>query len=127
MGPGSLFEGTFDPRLTRVGRFLRRTSVDELPQLFNVFKGDMSLVGPRPALVSQVARYTKRQRRRLETRPGITGWAQVNGRNNLSWPRRIELDIWYTQHQSLWLDAKIILKTLWVVVTGNGHVKTLGG
>jgi len=96
-----------DPRITRIGKILR-WGIDELPQLINVFKGDMSLVGPRPTLQEQVKRYSKEHRRRLEVRPGITGWALVNGRNILSWPERIKLDIWYIDHWSLWLDAKIL-------------------
>jgi len=104
-----------DPRITRIGKILR-WGIDELPQLINVFKGDMSLVGPRPTLQEQVKRYSKEHRRRLEVRPGITGWALVNGRNILSWPERIKLDIWYIDHWSLWLDAKILFKTIWVVI-----------
>jgi lipopolysaccharide/colanic/teichoic acid biosynthesis glycosyltransferase len=110
-----------DDRITRVGKWLRLTSLDELPQIINVLKGDMSLVGPRPTLPHQVERYTARQRRRLEVRPGITSWASVNGRNRLPWPERIELDIWYVDHVSLWLDLKILLRTLWVAfVTTEG-------
>jgi len=104
-----------DSRITRVGKHLR-WGIDELPQLINVFKGDMSLVGPRPALVGQVERYTKEHRRRLEMKPGITGWALINGRNKLTWPERIKLDIWYIDHWSLWLDFKILFKTIWVVI-----------
>lgn len=110
-----------DDRITRVGRWLRRTSLDELPQIINVLKGDMSLVGPRPTLPHQVERYTEHQRRRLETRPGITSWASVKGRNRLPWSERIELDIWYVDHVSLWLDIKILFRTLWVAfVTADG-------
>ena len=101
-----------DPRITRVGRFLRRTSLDELPQLVNVVTGRMSLVGPRADVVEQVARYAERERRRLTVLPGITGWAQVHGRDSISWEKRFELDLWYIDNWSLWLDAKIILKTL---------------
>lgn len=104
-----------DPRITRVGRYLR-WGIDELPQLINVFKGDMSLVGPRPTLQEQVNLYSKEHRRRLEVKPGITGWALVNGRNRLSWPERIKLDIWYIDNWSLWLDLKILSKTIWVVI-----------
>jgi len=104
-----------DPRITRVGRYLR-WGIDELPQLMNVFKGDMSLVGPRPTLIEQVNRYSKEHRRRLEVKPGITGWALINGRNTLTWTERIELDIWYIDHWSLWLDLKILFKTFWVVI-----------
>jgi lipopolysaccharide/colanic/teichoic acid biosynthesis glycosyltransferase len=104
-----------DPRITRVGKCLR-WGIDELPQLINVFKGGMSLVGPRPTLVEQVQRYTKKHKRRLEMKPGITGWALVNGRNKLTWPEKIELDIWYIDHWSLWLDFKILMMTIWVVI-----------
>jgi len=104
-----------DLRITRVGKCLR-WGIDELPQLINVFKGEMSLVGPRPTLQEQVKRYSKGHRRRLEMKPGITGWALINGRNKLSWPEKIELDIWYIDHWSLWLDLKILLKTVWVVI-----------
>jgi lipopolysaccharide/colanic/teichoic acid biosynthesis glycosyltransferase len=100
-----------DPRITRAGRLLRRVSVDELPQLWNVVRGDMSLVGPRPTLAYQVERYTPRQRRRLEVKPGITGWAQVHGRARLPWDERIELDVWYVEHRSPWLDLKILART----------------
>jgi len=100
-----------DPRITRVGRVLRRLSLDELPQLWNVVRGDMSVVGPRPTLRYQVERYTERQRRRLEVKPGITGWAQVNGRAALPWADRIELDVWYVEHRSPLLDLKILART----------------
>ena len=100
-----------DPRITRAGRLLRRLSIDELPQLWNVVRGDMSLIGPRPTLAYQVDRYTPRQRRRLEVRPGITGWAQIHGRAQLPWDERIELDVWYVEHRSPWLDLKIIART----------------
>jgi lipopolysaccharide/colanic/teichoic acid biosynthesis glycosyltransferase len=103
-----------DTRLTRVGTFLRRWALDELPQLWNVLKGEMSLVGPRPTFAYQVERYDEFQRRRLEVKPGITGWAQVNGRNAIGWPERIELDVWYVDHATLWLDLKILVKTLWL-------------
>ena len=119
MGAGIyVLEG--DPRITRVGRLLRRLSLDELPNLFNVLKGDMAIVGPRPTVQEQVDRYTDRQRRRLEVKPGITGWAQVNGRTSLSWPERIELDVWYVEHRSLRLDARILLKTARMLATGHG-------
>jgi lipopolysaccharide/colanic/teichoic acid biosynthesis glycosyltransferase len=94
-----------DPRITRVGRLLRRFSLDELPNLVNVLKGEMAVVGPRPTVQEQVDRYTDRQRRRLEVKPGITGWAQINGRTSLPWPERIELDVWYVEHRSLRLLA----------------------
>ncbi len=100
-----------DPRITRVGRVLRRLSLDELPQLWNVIRGDMSVIGPRPTLAYQVERYTPRQRRRLEVRPGLTGWAQVHGRARLPWAERIELDLWYVEHRSPWVDLKILLLT----------------
>jgi lipopolysaccharide/colanic/teichoic acid biosynthesis glycosyltransferase len=101
-----------DPRITRVGRVLRKWSLDELPQVFNVLRGDMSIVGPRPTLRYQVDQYTPHQRRRLAVRPGITGWAQIRGRNTLGWPQRIELDVWYVEHQSLRLDLLILLRTV---------------
>jgi sugar transferase EpsL len=100
-----------DPRITRPGRFLRRTGLDELPQLWNVLRGEMSLVGPRPDLVEQVANYTEHDRRRLSVEPGITGWPQVNGRESIGWPERIELDLWYLDHWSLALDLKILWRT----------------
>ena len=101
-----------DPRITRVGAFLRRWSLDELPQLWNVLVGEMSIVGPRPTLRYQVERYDDFQRRRLEVLPGVTGWAQVSGRNQLSWPERIELDVWYVDHRSLSLDLRILAATV---------------
>ena len=104
-----------DSRITRVGKYLR-WGTDELPQLINVLKGEMSLVGPRPTLLEQVKRYSKEHRRRLEVKPGITGWALINGRNKLTWPERIKLDIWYIDHWSLWLDVKILFKTICVVI-----------
>jgi lipopolysaccharide/colanic/teichoic acid biosynthesis glycosyltransferase len=100
-----------DPRITRVGRVLRRLSLDELPQLWNVVRGDMSVIGPRPTLRYQVEQYTERQRRRLEVRPGITGWAQVQGRAALPWDERIELDVWYVEHRSPLVDLKILWRT----------------
>jgi lipopolysaccharide/colanic/teichoic acid biosynthesis glycosyltransferase len=100
-----------DPRITRVGSVLRRVSLDELPQLWNVVRGEMSLIGPRPTLAYQVEQYTPRQRRRLEVRPGITGWAQVQGRASLPWEERIELDVWYVEHRSPAVDVKILLRT----------------
>ena len=107
-------------RLTAFGRWLRRSSLDELPELWNVLRGEMSWVGPRPLLVAYLARYDERQRRRHEVRPGITGWAQVNGRNALTWEEKLELDVWYVEHVSLALDLKILARTFWVVVTGGG-------
>ena len=100
-----------DPRITRTGRFLRRTSIDELPQLWNVLRGDMSAIGPRPTLRYQVEQYDSRQQRRLEVKPGLTGWAQVNGRAALPWPERIELDVWYVEHRSPRVDLGILLRT----------------
>lgn len=100
-----------DVRITRVGAFLRRWSLDELPQLWNIVRGDMSFVGPRPTLGYQVDQYTDFQRRRLEVLPGVTGWAQIHGRNGLTWPQRIEHDVWYVDNRSLWLDVKILLQT----------------
>jgi lipopolysaccharide/colanic/teichoic acid biosynthesis glycosyltransferase len=108
-----------DPRITRAGRLLRRLSLDELPQLWNVVRGDMSLVGPRPTLAYQVERYTPRQRRRLEVRPGITGWAQIHGRARLPWEERIELDVWYVEHRSPLLDLKILARTPLALVAGT--------
>jgi lipopolysaccharide/colanic/teichoic acid biosynthesis glycosyltransferase len=109
-----------DTRITRVGALLRRTSLDELPNLLNIVRGEMSLVGPRPTLQVQVDQYTERQRRRLEARPGLTGWAQVNGRASLPWPERIELDIWYLEHATLRLDLRIIALSARMAVTGHG-------
>ncbi len=109
-----------DSRITRVGALLRRTSIDELPNLVNVLRGEMSLVGPRPTLKVQVEQYTDRQRLRLAARPGITGWAQVNGRASLPWPERIELDIWYLEHASLRLDLRILALSARMAVTGSG-------
>ena len=100
-----------DPRITRVGKFLRNTSLDELPQLYNIIRGDMSLVGPRPTLPYQVAAYNDFQRRRLQVKPGITGWAQINGRNAIPWEERIKLDVWYVENWSLRLDLYILLRT----------------
>jgi lipopolysaccharide/colanic/teichoic acid biosynthesis glycosyltransferase len=109
-----------DPRVTRAGRFLRRTSLDEVPNLVNVLRGEMAIVGPRPTIPAQVDDYTPRQRRRHEVLPGITGWAQVQGRAGIPWEERIELDVWYVDHRSLALDARILAKTAWLVVTGKG-------
>ena len=109
-----------DARITRTGALLRRTSLDELPNLVNVLRGEMSLVGPRPTVQVQVDRYTERQRRRLDARPGLTGWAQVNGRASLPWHERIELDLWYIEHASLRLDLRILVLTLRMVLGGHG-------
>ena len=119
MGAGIyVLEG--DPRITRAGRLLRRFSLDELPNLVNVLRGEMAVVGPRPTVQEQVDRYTDRQRRRLEVKPGITGWAQVNGRTSLPWPERIELDVWYVDNRSLRLDLRILLRTARMLLTGRG-------
>lgn len=112
-----------DDRITRVGQFLRRYSLDELPNLWNVVRGEMSIVGPRPTLPIQVQQYTDHQRRRLAVKPGITGWAQVNGRASLPWSERIELDIWYVEHRTLALDLKILARTAGMVVSGQGLYK----
>jgi lipopolysaccharide/colanic/teichoic acid biosynthesis glycosyltransferase len=109
-----------DPRVTRVGRVLRRLSLDELPNLVNVLRGEMAIVGPRPTLEAQVRDYTPRQRRRLEVRPGVTGWAQVQGRAGITWEERIEHDIWYVENRSLRLDLRILGRTVWLVLTGRG-------
>lgn len=109
-----------DPRITRAGCILRRFSLDELPQLWNVLAGDMSLVGPRPALPYQVAHYSEREASRLFMLPGITGWSQVNGRNSLPWTERLEKDAWYIEHFSLWLDARILWRTFKVWLSGEG-------
>lgn len=115
-----LGEGSDLARTTRLGKFLRATSLDELPQLLNILKGDMALVGPRPLPSAYVPRYSKTQARRLEVRPGLTGWAQVNGRNALSWDEKFALDVWYVENQSLWLDIRILWKTLTTVFESRG-------
>jgi sugar transferase EpsL len=107
-------------RLTRLGRFLRMTSMDELPELYNVIKGNMSIVGPRPLLMRYLDRYTPEQARRHEVRPGITGWAQVNGRNAISWEDKFKLDVWYVDNMSFWLDMKIIAMTIWKILKREG-------
>jgi lipopolysaccharide/colanic/teichoic acid biosynthesis glycosyltransferase len=112
-----------DARITRVGALLRRLSLDELPNLVNVLRGEMSVIGPRPTLPVQVEQYTAHQRRRLEVRPGITGWAQVHGRASLPWHERIELDVWYVEHRSLALDLRILLRTVKLLLTGSGLYK----
>jgi lipopolysaccharide/colanic/teichoic acid biosynthesis glycosyltransferase len=109
-----------DPRVTRAGDFLRRFSLDELPNLFNVVRGEMAIVGPRPTLAAQVDDYTRRQRRRLEVKPGLTGWAQVNGRAQIPWDERIELDVWYVEHRTPLLDLRILARTARLLVTGHG-------
>jgi len=115
-----------DPRITRVGSVLRRLSLDELPQLWNVVRGEMSLIGPRPTLAYQVEQYTPHQRRRLDVRPGITGWAQVQGRASLPWEERIELDVWYVDHRSPRLDLKILARTPLALLGGTYKGKTGG-
>jgi len=109
-----------DKRMTRLGNFLRRTSIDELPEFVNVFKGDMSLVGPRPLLMQYLDRYTPEQARRHEVKPGITGWAQIHGRNALTWEEKFKLDVWYVDNWGIWLDIKIIIITLWKVLKREG-------
>ena len=122
IGPGlALNEG--DTRITRLGAILRRTSMDELPNLVNVLRGEMSVVGPRPTVQVQVDRYTERQRGRLAVRPGLTGWAQIHGRASLPWSERIELDLWYVEHASLWLDLRILWRTVRMVLGGHGLYK----
>ena len=105
--------------LTRIGIFLRRWGLDELPQLWNVLRGEMSLVGPRPTLIYQVEKYDDQQRKRLEAKPGITGWAQVNGNDLLEWPEKIKYDLWYVDNSCVWLDIKIILKTIPTLIRGD--------
>ena len=119
-GSAGVHKLTDDARVTPVGRWLRRLSLDELPQLWNVIRGDMSVIGPRPTLRYQVERYDAHQRRRLDVKPGITGWAQIHGRAELPWADRIELDVWYVEHRSPMLDLKILLKTVPAVLTGRG-------
>jgi lipopolysaccharide/colanic/teichoic acid biosynthesis glycosyltransferase len=114
-----------DPRITKVGNLLRKLSVDELPQLWNVVRGEMSIIGPRPTLRYQVERYDERQRRRLDVRPGITGWAQIHGRASLPWPERIELDVWYVERRSPLVDLKILLRTPLALL--GGHYKGATG
>ncbi len=115
-----------DSRITKVGSLLRRTSVDELPQLWNVLRGDMSVIGPRPTLRYQVERYTERQLRRLEVKPGLTGWAQVAGRATLPWAERIELDVWYVEHRSTLVDLEILLRTPLALFGGTYRGRTGG-
>jgi len=115
-----------DPRITRVGRVLRRLSLDELPQLWNVLRGEMSLVGPRPTLRYQVEQYTPRQRRRLDVKPGVTGWAQIHGRARLPWAERIELDLWYVEHRTPLLDLKILARTPFALFGGTYKGETGG-
>ena len=119
IGSGMFVEKA-DPRITSVGKVIRMTSIDELPQLFNVVRGEMSLVGPRPAPLHHLDKYDRRQWNRFNVRPGVTGWAQVNGRVALYWPERIELDLWYVDHYSFWLDLKILARTVIVVLSRRG-------
>ena len=112
-----------EERLTKIGKFIRTTSLDELPQLINVLKGDMSLIGPHPLLPQYLPLYSTEQGRRHDVRPGITGWAQVNGRNDVSWGKKFELDVWYVDHLSFWLDMKIIFLTIWKVLKRDGVSK----
>jgi len=109
-----------DKRLTRLGKIFRSCSIDELPELWNVIKGDMSIVGPRPLLTQYLSRYTPEQARRHELRPGVTGWAQINGRNAISWEEKFKLDVWYVDNQSFWLDIKIIWLTIWKILKRDG-------
>lgn len=124
---GGVYSDNNDPRVTRVGRFLRRTSLDELLQCFNIIKGDMSLVGFRPPLTYHPwpwEEYTNEQRRMFDVRPGITGWAQVNGRKGVEWHKRIELNVWYVDHISFWLDLKILWLTVWKVISNSDNENT---
>ena len=115
-----VFVRTDDERITKIGKLIRKTSIDELPQFINVLKGEMSIVGPRPTLEYQVKRYNEEQKRRLLVKPGMTGWAQINGRNNMTWPEKIELDLWYVDHWSIGLDLKIIGRTIILVIKRKG-------
>lgn len=119
IGSGMFLEKD-DPRITRIGKFIRKTSIDELPQLLNVLRGEMSLVGPRPAPLHHLDKYDERQIMRLAVKPGITGWAQINGRVALYWPERIEMDVWYVENVSLWLDIKIMFLTITTVLGRHG-------
>ena len=112
-----------DPRITRVGAFLRRFSIDELPNLVNIVRGEMAIVGPRPTIQAQVDQYTERQMRRLEVKPGLTGWAQINGRASLPWSERIELDVWYVENKGPLLDLRIVLRTIRMLFSGDGIYK----
>ena len=117
---GPMFKMKDDPRVTKVGKFIRKTSIDELPQLWNVLKGDMSLVGPRALLVEYLQYYNSEQIRRHEVLPGLTGWAQINGRNSITWNEKFKLDVWYVDNWSLWLDVKIFFLTFWKVIKREG-------
>ena len=115
-----------DQRLTKIGAFIRRFSIDELPQLINVFKGDMAFIGPRPLLVKYLPLYSKEQHRRHEVRPGMSGWAQVHGRNNITWTEKFKLDVWYVDNVSLWVDIKIVLLTIKNVLSSKDIILTTG-
>lgn len=121
-----------EQRITKIGAFIRKTSIDELPQLFNVLKGDMSFIGPRPLMIRYLELYSSEQARRHDVRPGISGWAQVNGRNNITWTKKFEYDVWYVDHISLWLDIKILILTIYKVFkradidSGNSKVGAIG-
>jgi lipopolysaccharide/colanic/teichoic acid biosynthesis glycosyltransferase len=115
-----------DQRLTSFGRFLRATSLDEFPEMWNVLIGDMSVVGPRPLLMRYVARYDAFQARRMEVKPGVTGWAQINGRNTLTWEEKFALDVWYVDHRSFWLDMKIVVRTFFKVLARSGAERESG-
>lgn len=117
---GPMFKIKNDPRITKIGRFIRKTSIDELPQLLNVIKGDMSLVGPRPLLVDYLQYYNDEQIKRHNVLPGLTGWAQINGRNSITWSEKFKLDVWYVDNWSLWLDIKIFFLTFWKVIKREG-------
>lgn len=124
-GNGNLLPN--EKRITPVGKFIRKFSLDELPQLINVLKGDMAFIGPRPLLIKYLPLYNEEQHRRHEVRPGMSGWAQVNGRNNISWTEKFKLDVWYVDHCSLWLDIKIIFMTIKNVFTGKDVAISTGG
>ena len=124
---GPVWAADDDPRITNLGNFLRKSHIDEIPQLFNVFKAEMSLIGPRPLLMAYLERYTQKQARRHEVKPGLTGWAQINGRNAICWEEKFNLDVWYVDHCSFWLDLKIFALTIWKIfkkegISQPGHV-----
>ena len=123
---GLMFKMENDPRVTKVGAFIRKFSIDELPQLFNVLKGDMAFIGPRPLLPKYIPLYNEEQHRRHEVRPGISGWAQVHGRNNITWAEKFKLDVWYVDHCSMWIDIKVIFLTIKNVLTSKDIILTTG-